>query len=197
MDNDYDDYSQDSDEKDDDYSQDYNDEYDDEDAGYNSEEEKEKEPYIDTQPELVLSYEARERMTTRDLFSETVIAGVGAEAQRLQQIQKRARRQDLDPEDKFLIGFNAYAAIYKSILDISDGEIKYIRDNVYRMKNVGYKNPAGILFGYYILDGVEINKQRLKKVFNLLPRVNAKNDISITKPDIIRYARFWINFIKY
>jgi hypothetical protein len=193
MDNDYDDY----DEKDDDYSQDYNDEYDDYNAGYNSEEEKEKEPYIDTQPELVLSYEARERMTTRDFFNETVIAGVGAEAQRLQQIQKRARRQDLDPEDKFLISFNAYAAIYKSMLDITDEEIKYIRDNVYRMKNVGYKNPAGILFGYYILDGVEINKQRLKEVFNLLPRVNDKDDISITKPDIIRYARFWINFIKY
>lgn len=183
------------DEKDDDYSQDYNNEYDDYNAGYNSEEEKE--PYIDTQPELVLSYEARERMSTRDVFGETIIAGVGAEAQRLQQIQKRARRQDLDPEDKFLISFNAYAAIYKSMLDITDEEIKYIRDNVYRIKNVGYKNPAGMLFGYYVLDGVEINKQRLKKVFNLLPKVNAKDDISITKPDIIRYTRFWINFIKF
>jgi hypothetical protein len=129
---------------------------------------------------------------------------VGKEAERLQQIQKRARRQDLTPEEKFLKGFEAYAGIYKrnEMLNIPDGDIEYIRRNIYRIKNVGYKNPAGILFGYYVLDikengKVEINKKKLEKVIKLLPRVNIKDDISITDPDIIRYARFWINFIKY
>nr|QBK85264.1 MAG: uncharacterized protein LCIVAC01_00730 [Iridovirus LCIVAC01] len=186
------------DEKDDDYSEDYNDEFADEYAGYNSEEEKEYD--IQPEPEWIPAYEAMERVTVGRV-GETIIGGVGAQAKRLQQIQKRARRQDLDPEDKFFLSFNVYSAIYQKELDITDEDIKYIVDNVYRIKNIGYKNPAGMLFGYYVLDiktkGVEINKRRLEKIFRLLPRVNIKDDIFISKPDIIRYARFWINFIKY
>tara|TARA_Y100000389_G_C17406444_1_gene488347 strand:+ start:202 stop:696 length:495 start_codon:yes stop_codon:yes gene_type:complete len=81
------------------------------------------------------------------------------------------------------------AAIAKNF-NINYNEINSILTEIYKIKNIKYKNPTAFVVGYLVTrGGKKINKNEITKL------IKNKNLIesNIKGPDILRYARFWIN----
>ena len=59
--------------------------------------------------------------------------------------------------------------------------------------NVQYKNPSAYILGYLALNKGQIDKKRVKHIFNsVLPDFKEEG---VTPPDVIRYARYWSLFL--
>jgi len=72
---------------------------------------------------------------------------------------------------------------------------KEILDKINNLKNVTYKNPVLYVLGYIASnEGKSLEEANLKKAYLIL-QSNENDDrfSNISKPDILRYARLWIN----
>ncbi len=80
--------------------------------------------------------------------------------------------------------------------NISDREIQKLLDKSQELERVEFKNPTAFVLGYLATDSGnrEITPTSLKSVWICYQRLGGiHKDLSIKKPDIIRYARLWIN----
>lgn len=81
---------------------------------------------------------------------------------------------------------------------MTESDIETLLEVSQRLSRVGYKNATAFVFGYIASRGgqQEITKLSLSKAFRYYQLMSTeKTDLSIQKPDIIRYARLWVNLI--
>ena len=80
---------------------------------------------------------------------------------------------------------------------ISSSDYQVIIDNIQKIDKPGYKSPVGYILGYYVSSGGRhITEKNIEIVFNSLRALNAMSleypIFKISKPDVIRYGRFWL-----
>lgn len=79
------------------------------------------------------------------------------------------------------------------ILHLNQNDINFMRDYIKNIKSPEYINSTGYILGYYVTNGgIKINTENLNKIFKLLKN-NKIQSGGIKEPDVIRYARYWIN----
>lgn len=120
-------------------------------------------------------------------------------------IDKKQNKKFLSQIENFCKNVNA---IIIDIINNSNPQILYnfdlqnIIENIKNLNTPEYKNPTAYILGYYIAEGSEIslNQERLRRVFKMLnhseftdENTYIVSDKSVLEPDIIRYARLWIN----
>lgn len=104
-----------------------------------------------------------------------------------------------DPSDHFKLKVNAIARnlIENRNVNLNENDITVLLDKVEKIKekgfNIGFINPSAYILGYIASNGgTGIVLNNITKVFqNVLKLVD-----SVTEPDVVRYARFWINLEK-
>ena len=79
---------------------------------------------------------------------------------------------------------------------LSEGDIKIILQTIGLLDKPEYKNATGYILGYIVSGGglSNINKTKLFGAIELVE--NVLEDKSVQPPDIIRYARLWMNLNK-
>ena len=98
------------------------------------------------------------------------------------------------PLERFYETVNAISRQLLELHKISDGDIKFILENIARLDKPEYKNATGYILGYIVSGGGnKINKKKLLEVLDILDYLDDK---SVQAPDIIRYSRLWINLNK-
>lgn len=101
-------------------------------------------------------------------------------------------RSLLSPLDKFKRIVDATA---RGLRDIDEHDIGIMLDNADNLPDVHYKNPTAYVLGYIVRSssGTTIDKVRFIKIVDrILPTLDILPG-TVTAPDIIRYARLWIN----
>ena len=107
-------------------------------------------------------------------------------------------REVTDPTERFKIRVNAMS---KSLNDeelfvIGEPDIRTMLEKADQLQNVKYKNPMGYILGYLsTLGGKNFNTKIIKSIFKKLNDQKFKNS-GIMKPDVIRYARLWLQELK-
>ena len=108
--------------------------------------------------------------------------------------QNRFEKALLDPLSRFRLYVNAIA---RNLNDketiITESSIRYIIEQAQFIDNIKYKNPAAYVLGYIILQDnmTDINMNMFKyTVENIIDNASIH---FVTQPDIIRYARFWMD----
>lgn len=99
----------------------------------------------------------------------------------------------LDPLDRFKIIVDAKArALKDSNVYITDIDIGNLIQNASKLQHVHYKNPTSYLLGYIASAGGSkiVKKQFDYSIDKALPLVD---DGSIFPPDVLRYARLWLD----
>jgi hypothetical protein len=95
-------------------------------------------------------------------------------------------------KDKFFVFVDAISRQLSQdhIVRISNAEIQDMLERLTNVKEPQYKNPTGVVLGYYVTGGggYEIDKQRFA---SLKPKLS-KLDKPIKATDVIRYANLWI-----
>jgi hypothetical protein len=101
-------------------------------------------------------------------------------------------REYKSPGERFV---GVVDAICKN-LEIDEGDIQSMLGKSNRLKNIEYINPVGYIVGYLTTDGGKgIDKVKVDQIFRQIPEPRYKNlNVGIEQPDVIRYARFWVNF---
>lgn len=140
------------------------------------------------EPEMQAELKAFERASSTNPFSELVTGTASLD-------EKRGKPGS--PTDKF------YIKAYQTVSKINDGgtikitqqDMRIMADKSLNVKELQYKNPVGYILGYIVsMGGQKIDSARLKKVIDdILPLVG--EDGGIEPPDVIRYARYWIEFL--
>ncbi len=147
---------------------------------YGSEEEK-------FEPQMMAEVSAYERVGFRD-----------------QEIISNTTRQK-DPEEYFTTNINMVSKELNNlnVLNISSYDIENMIGLIPKIKKIEFINPTGYILGYMASNGGgrEINKRNLDIIFKkILPQLKNLNneiiDVSITKPDVIRYSRYWMLTLK-
>lgn len=98
-----------------------------------------------------------------------------------------------DPEERFKIyvGAISHSITENEFYDISVEDRNKMCRMASQLNNVKYLNPTAYILGYISTNGgQEINKKTLQNIFTFLPMLT---DDSVKPPDVIRYARFWLN----
>lgn len=82
----------------------------------------------------------------------------------------------------------------EKIIDTDTSEIQSILVKLSRIKYPQFKNPTGIVLGYYVLDKTktEISTQKLKTLSNKLNKI----EVAIKLQDVLRYANLWMFLLK-
>lgn len=111
----------------------------------------------------------------------------------LGELQKKINRMVQSPDDRFIIYVNAIfrKMISGDIINLSEPDLVNMLSKVKNIRNIEYKNPTAYILGYIASQGGNkkpLDKATVNKVLNILPKID---DISITPPDVIRYARYW------
>ena len=81
---------------------------------------------------------------------------------------------------------------------MTESDIQTLLEVSQRLPRVGYKNATAFVLGYIASRGgrQEITKLSLNKAFKYYQLMSTeKTDLSIKKPDIIRYARLWVDLV--
>lgn len=120
----------------------------------------------------------------------------------LGKLQERFFKISASPEEKFAHILYAIFNQYKDELKFTDETIIEMLDAVMEIRNIYYKNPMCFLLGYFIVEA----KPQYGKDNKILSRAqmnmsnynfiieNIINSHDITKTDIIRYCRLWIDY---
>ena len=109
--------------------------------------------------------------------------------------QQKLFRSDIE---SFIINTNSIARemIENNILNNND--LENILENIKNLDKPNLKNPSAYILGYIASDGGRnLDVENYKKALNIIKRKKTKyslEDTSILQPDIVRYARIWINF---
>ena len=97
-------------------------------------------------------------------------------------------------EESFKIYVNAISRKImggSNIFNLNNNDIVNMLKNIKNIKNVQHKNPSVYVLGYLASNkGKNITKESINIVIN---EVLHEIEGNITGPDILRYARFWIN----
>lgn len=107
--------------------------------------------------------------------------------------QKKLARENISPEDRFLISADAISRRLKEDgMPITETDIDNILVKATNTQNLKYKNVIAFVLGYFVSSGGrEIDKRKLVYIIdNVLPKLN--NEGGVMPADIIRYARYWI-----
>ena len=81
---------------------------------------------------------------------------------------------------------------------MKESDIQTLLEVSQRLPRVGYKNATAFVLGYIASHGGQrqITKLSLEKAFRYYKLMSTeKKDLSIKKPDIIRYARLWVDLV--
>ena len=109
-------------------------------------------------------------------------------------INKKLERMSRSDEDSFKIYVNAISRKImnrSNVFNINNNDIVNMLKKVQKIKNIQHKNPSAYVLGYLASNrGKEITKESVDKV---IKDVLHEIDGNITGPDILRYARFWVN----
>ena len=106
---------------------------------------------------------------------------------KFEKIQKRMKHVYASEEEKFKEAVNVCLMKYKDYFGYEDYE--KIFSSIDRVPDIRYKNPCAYIFGYYVKRGNKIDKGNFTKITRLIKNEEIEG---ITPPDVIRYARFWI-----
>ena len=96
------------------------------------------------------------------------------------------------PLDKFKIAVDATARDLKDqVTYIDETDIIILIDNANNLPDIHYKNPSAYVLGYIVSTGGRkpINKNIFTKILPIMQLIPG----SVTAPDIIRYARLWLD----
>jgi hypothetical protein len=108
----------------------------------------------------------------------------------LSEINKEIDQLTQDPIERFkrYVGAISHSMTEDGLYDISIDDRNKMCRMTSRLDNVKYLNATAYILGYVSTDGGKaINKKKIKEIFK------AKlNDDSVKPPDIVRYARFWL-----
>ena len=102
---------------------------------------------------------------------------------------------NLSPEEQFK---NHVDAIVRKLMSdnvprLNENDLSNMLSKVEEIDNIAYKNSTAYILGYIASQSGRkpLKKNIVNLVFEkILPWVD---DASVTRPDIIRYARFWQN----
>ena len=97
-----------------------------------------------------------------------------------------------DPLERFkrLVGAISHSIDGDGIHNIGIDDRNRMCSVASNLENVKYLNPTAYILGFISTNGGKsIDKKIINKVFNNLDKLK---DESVKKPDVIRYARFWI-----
>jgi hypothetical protein len=97
-----------------------------------------------------------------------------------------------DNEDLFAIKVDATARNINTIYQLTNDDIGYMIEKSKEMTYVEFKNAEAYVLGYVASNGgTRIDKPSVNIVFNKL----LSSFPSISKEDVIRYARLWMNLV--
>jgi len=106
-------------------------------------------------------------------------------------------RESISPEDRFLINTDAMCRRLNSenIAKISELDITNMLEKTVDVVGLRYKNHVGYILGYLASQGGKsLKTEQVKYVIkNILPQVAEEGGIA--PPDVVRYARFWKEFL--
>lgn len=110
----------------------------------------------------------------------------------LQSLSQAVGREYKDPLERFR---GVVDAICRN-LEIDDAIIVTLVDRSIHLKNIEYLNPVGYIFGYIATNGGrQMDNTEIQNIFKQIPTPRIQNlNVGMTPPDVIRYARFWMNF---
>ncbi len=138
----------------------------------------------DEDNEMEAEFGAHLRTTQGDLFVNTL---------------KNIKFKDKNSTEQFytLVDAAFNLMVQNEIDFVSDVDKQVIIDNIQKIDKPGYKNPVCYILGYYVSSGgFSIKEKNVEIVFNSLKRINSMGVeypiFKISKPDIIRYGRFWL-----
>lgn len=97
------------------------------------------------------------------------------------------------PMERFRIQVDA---IYNNLktrgLDLTKSDLETMIGKVHKIKNIEYKNATAYVLGFIASNrGKNIDINKLKQTFNVIKFLP---EGGVERPDIIRYAKFWISF---
>lgn len=109
-------------------------------------------------------------------------------------VTDRSLRNIQDPREKLLVLVDAISrSINSDYMNdyITDDDIAIMTGKIDQLLHPQSKNATAYILGYLVTrGGNKILPDKVKEVFTqVLP--NIKNDTSVTKPDVLRYARLW------
>jgi hypothetical protein len=112
---------------------------------------------------------------------------------------KNIKFKDKNSTDQFytLVDAAFNLMLQNEIGFISDSDYKFIIDKIQTIDKPGYKNPVAYILGYYASNGGNnMSEKNIGMVFDSLKNINSLSIeypiFKISKPDVIRYARFWL-----
>lgn len=85
--------------------------------------------------------------------------------------------------------FNELSQGWSNIID-NPSALGFIVDRVDKLNNMSYVNPTALILGYTSVSNGQISDRKFQQISNnILPHVQ---ESYTRKPDVIRYARWWI-----
>ena len=139
---------------------------------------------MNEETEMEAEFGAHLRTTQGDLYVNTL---------------RNIKFKDKNSTDQFytLVDAAFNLMIQNEIDFVSDVDKQVVIDNIQKIDKPGYKSPVGYILGYYASGGgYSISEKNIEKIFNSLKNINSLSIeypiFKITKPDVIRYARFWL-----
>lgn len=141
----------------------------------------------------------------RDAFERTGV-GRGTEIEGrgyLQQIFKRVQQRQADPSEyieALMAALRDETFIYNSnrvaLLPSSENDVRVFKDKLTLIPSLDFKNPVGLIFGYYVFEQGEISRAKLRRVEKAMTDEKFKDYFQfVTPPDIVRYARLWATIL--
>lgn len=120
------------------------------------------------------------------LSSPNVVEGIGKKG-----------REIISQEDRFLINTDAMCRRLNSdnIAKLTESDINNLLENTQKIVGLKYKNYVGYILGYLASQGGRTLKvEQVRYVIkNILPQLGEEG--GITPADVVRYARYWKEFL--
>jgi len=104
--------------------------------------------------------------------------------------------KELPPEDRFAKYVDAITRKFISNGgNLSEQDLTVMLDSVIFISKIKFLNPTAYILGYLASNrGEKLKKEVVKNVIlKDLPRIA---DSSVTAPDVVRYARYWVKYLK-
>jgi hypothetical protein len=116
----------------------------------------------------------------------------------LNDLQNKIKKTTMSPEDRFLLYTDAICRGFNDdrIANLSESDITAILEKARNLPNIKYKNPEAFILGYIATAGgktltTKDGKARVKHILtDMLPRIHKGG---VEPPDVIRYARLWMD----
>lgn len=109
--------------------------------------------------------------------------------------QNKLFRSDIE---SFIINTNSIAREMVDNNILNNNDLENILENIKNLDKPNLKNPSAYILGYIASNGGRnLDIENYKKALNIIKRKKTKyslEDTSVLQPDIVRYARIWINF---